>query len=100
MLTPPAKRTPMIRLDRTFRKNPHDLYRRLRVETPAPRVVIWCGLPVCLITRYNAATALLRRLVLTALVDARDNGDQLAEDELLARPVCSLQSPSVELGRT
>ncbi|MGE2816091.1 cytochrome P450 family protein [Mycobacterium heidelbergense] len=49
----------MIRLDRTFIQNPHDLYRRLRAEGPAARVVIWGAVPVWLITRYTEARALL-----------------------------------------
>ena len=31
----------MIRLDRAFIQNPHELYRRLRAEGPVARVVIW-----------------------------------------------------------
>lgn len=49
----------MIRLDRTFIQDPHELYRRLRAEGPAARVVIWGAVPVWLITRYTEARALL-----------------------------------------
>ena len=35
----------MIRLDRAFIQNPHELYRRLRAEGPVARVVIWALFP-------------------------------------------------------
>jgi cytochrome P450 len=48
-----------IRLDRAFFQNPHQLYRRLRADGPAARVLIWGAVPVWLITRYTEAKALL-----------------------------------------
>ena len=49
----------MIRLDRAFIQNPHELYRRLRAEGPVARVVIWGAVPVWLVNRYTEAKALL-----------------------------------------
>ena len=49
----------MIRLDRAFIQNPHDLYRRLRADGPVARVVMWGAVPVWLVTRYTEAKALL-----------------------------------------
>ena len=49
----------MIRLDRKFVQDPHDLYRRLRVERPVTPVVMWGGVRVWLVTRYAEARALL-----------------------------------------
>jgi cytochrome P450 len=49
----------MIRLDRAFIQNPHELYRRLRAKGPVARVVMWGAVPVWLVTRYTEARALL-----------------------------------------
>jgi cytochrome P450 len=49
----------MIRLDRAFIQNPHELYRRLRAKRPVARVVMWGAVPVWLVTRYTEARALL-----------------------------------------
>lgn len=48
-----------IRLDRAFVRDPHSLYRRLRVDAPAHRVEIWGGTVVWLVTRYAEARELL-----------------------------------------
>jgi cytochrome P450 len=49
----------MIRLDRAFIQNPHELYRRIRADGPVARVVMWGAVPVWLVTRYTEAKALL-----------------------------------------
>jgi cytochrome P450 len=49
----------MIRLDRAFIQNPHELYRRLRADGRVARVVIWRAVPVWLIPRYTEAKTLL-----------------------------------------
>ncbi|HEY0229564.1 MAG TPA: cytochrome P450 [Mycobacterium sp.] len=51
------------RLGRSFIKDPHALYRRLRAQGPAHRVTIWGGTDAWLITRYPEARS--------ALVDPR-----------------------------
>jgi len=48
-----------VRLRRDFIHDPHALYRRLRSERPAHRVLMWGGVPAWLITRYAEARALL-----------------------------------------
>lgn len=48
-----------IRFGRDFFQNPHELYSRLREESPVTRAVIWDGVPVWLVTRYAEAKALL-----------------------------------------
>jgi cytochrome P450 len=53
----PAEDSP--RLGRAFIQDPHSLYRRLRAEGPAHRVVLWGGTPVWLVTRYAEARAAL-----------------------------------------
>ena len=46
-------------LDRRFTRDPHDLLRRLQLEGPVSRVLLWNRTPVWLVTRYNEARALL-----------------------------------------
>ena len=46
-------------LDRRFTRDPHDLLRRLQLEGPVSRVLLWNRAPVWLVTRYNEARALL-----------------------------------------
>jgi cytochrome P450 len=53
----PAENSP--RLGRAFIQDPHALYRRLRAEAPAHRVVLWGGTRAWLVTRYAEARALL-----------------------------------------
>jgi len=53
----PAEDSP--RVGRAFIQDPHSLYRRLRAEAPAQRVVLWGGTPVWLVTRYAEARAAL-----------------------------------------
>jgi cytochrome P450 len=47
------------RLGRAFIQDPHVLYRRLNVQAPAHRVVIWGESEAWLVTRYAEARALL-----------------------------------------
>jgi cytochrome P450 len=47
------------RLGRAFIQDPHELYRRLRVEAPANRVLMWGGKQAWLVTRYAEARAAL-----------------------------------------
>jgi cytochrome P450 len=47
------------RLGRAFIQDPHDLYRRLRAEAPAHRVVLWGGTHAWLVTRHAEARASL-----------------------------------------
>jgi cytochrome P450 len=47
------------RLGRAFIQDPHELYRRLRVEAPAHRVLMWGGKQAWLVTRYAEARAAL-----------------------------------------
>jgi cytochrome P450 len=53
----PAENLP--RLGQAFIQDPHALYRRLRAEAPAHRVVLWGGTHAWLVTRYAEARALL-----------------------------------------
>lgn len=53
----PVQNSP--RLGRAFIQDPHALYRRLRAQAPAHRVVLWSGTDVWLVTRYTEARALL-----------------------------------------
>ena len=53
----PAQSSP--RLGRAFIQDPHALYRRLRAQAPAHRVVLSCGTHVWLVTRYSEARAML-----------------------------------------
>jgi cytochrome P450 len=53
----PAGNSP--RLGRAFIQDPHALYRRLRAQAPAHRVVMWGGTHAWLVTRYAEARALL-----------------------------------------
>jgi cytochrome P450 len=55
----PAPTTNPPRLGRAFIQDPHPLYRRLRAQAPAHRVVIWGGAQAWLVTRYAEARALL-----------------------------------------
>jgi cytochrome P450 len=47
------------RLGRAFIQDPHELYRRLRAQAPAHRVVLWGGKQAWLVTRYAEARAAL-----------------------------------------
>jgi cytochrome P450 len=46
-------------LDRSFTRNPLKVLRRLQVQAPVSRVVMWGSVPVWLVTRYEEARALL-----------------------------------------
>jgi cytochrome P450 len=43
----------------SFTQNPHAVLHRLRTEAPVSRAIMWGGVPVWLITRYDDAKALL-----------------------------------------
>jgi cytochrome P450 len=49
----------VIYLDRSFTRNPLDVLRRLQIEGPVARVLMWDRVPVWLVTRYSEARALL-----------------------------------------
>jgi cytochrome P450 len=49
----------LVRLDRRFVQDPHELYRRLRAEAPAHPVLMWGRVRIWLVTRYADAKALL-----------------------------------------
>jgi cytochrome P450 len=46
-------------LDRTFTRDPLDVLRRLQLDGPVSRVLMWNRAPVWLVTRYSEARALL-----------------------------------------
>lgn len=46
-------------LEGQFFQNPHELYRRVRKETPVCETIMWGGARVWLVTRYADARALL-----------------------------------------
>jgi len=49
----------LVRLDRRFVQDPHELYRRLRADGPAHPVLMWGGVRIWLVTRYAEAKGLL-----------------------------------------
>lgn len=49
----------MLRLDHAFVQNPHPSYDRIRQEAPAQPVVMWGGVRVWMVTRFEDARALL-----------------------------------------
>ncbi len=49
----------MLRLDNAFVQNPHLSYDRLRQEAPAQPVIMWGGVRVWMVTRFEEARALL-----------------------------------------
>lgn len=46
-------------LNPSFTQNPHPVLQRLRTAAPVSRAIMWGGVPVWLITRYDDAKALL-----------------------------------------
>ena len=46
-------------LDRDFTQQAHPVLDRLRADGPASRAIIWGGVPVWFVTRYEEAKALL-----------------------------------------
>lgn len=49
----------MLRLDSSFIQNPHTSYDRMRLQGPAQPVMMWGGVRVWMVTRYEEARALL-----------------------------------------
>jgi cytochrome P450 len=49
----------MLRLGNSFIQNPHSSYERMRVHGPAQPVVMWGGVRVWMVTRYDEARGLL-----------------------------------------
>src|SRR5690349_697220 len=46
-------------LDRDFTQQPHPVLDRLRADGPVSRAIMWGGVPVWFVTRYDEAKALL-----------------------------------------
>jgi cytochrome P450 len=46
-------------LDRDFTRQPHPVLERLRADGPVSRAIMWSGVPVWFVTRYEEAKALL-----------------------------------------
>lgn len=75
------------RLGRAFIQDPHALYRRLRAQAPAHRVVLWGGTDAWLVTNYAEARSLLNDPRLSKnwrhIVDLLPSGGDGAHKSLL-----------------
>ncbi|WP_197382146.1 cytochrome P450 family protein [Mycolicibacterium mengxianglii] len=49
----------MLRLGNSFTQNPHPTYEQMRLQGPAQPVMVWGGVRVWMVTRYDEARALL-----------------------------------------